>query len=85
MFEEREVDVRSVVVTVNPEDGKSFKDAVEILKSLSEVEGLKSYVTKARLVSTGEENDDIIIRKGNILMAVEYVDNVVHYTLLEPS
>ena len=86
-FEERDVPVKSIVLTINPDCKDSANTCLGIIKAIEEDEdtrGLRITICSAKMVDVGEE-DELLIRKGNILVEVLYVDEVVSYTLMEPE
>jgi len=82
-FEARDVPVRSIVLTTNPEDKVAIKDCMRIEQDLNEnadTEGLPVAFRRAKLVKAGE--DDLLVAKGSIMVEIHYMDNVINYTLL---
>jgi len=82
-FEARDVPVRSVTLTSNPDDKYAVKDCMRIAQELSEDDetaGLPVSIRRAKLVKAGE--DDLLVNKGSIMVEIRYVDNVINYTLL---
>jgi len=79
----RDVPVKRIVLTSNPDDEETLMHCLSIAKDLAEDEDTKDLnvsFARSKLVTAGE--DDILVREGSILVEIHYMDNQVSFTLM---
>ena len=82
----RDVPVRRLILTSNPDCEESAEDCISMIESFNkypETKGLHVDLYTAKIVEAGE--DTLVIRKGNILLEIEYIDKATTYMILERS